>query len=353
MTSLTEWYRGRRVLVTGHTGFKGAWLTAWLREAGAVLTGYALPPERPSLFEMAGLDAGTTSVLADVRDEARVRDATQTAAPEIVFHLAAQSLVRRSYRAPVETFGTNVMGTVHVLEAARSTPSVRAVVVVTSDKCYEDLGSTRAYREEDPLGGHDPYSASKGCAELVTAAFRRSFFSDGGTAVASVRAGNAIGGGDFAADRLIPDLMRAVVRGGVATLRSPEAVRPWQHVLEPIRGYLMLGRALVERGQAVAGAWNFAPAEQDMVTVREVAARLEARWPELRVGAGSAPPDTHEAHQLRLDAGKAARLLGWHPVLSLDEALSLTADWYRAAQAGPAAAAQVFFGQLKAYLAPG
>jgi CDP-glucose 4,6-dehydratase len=350
MASLTEWYRGRPVLITGHTGFKGAWLTAWLREAGAVVTGYALPPERPSLFELAGLAEGITSVLADVRERARLRDAALAAAPEVIFHLAAQSLVRRSYRDPVGTFDTNVMGTVHLLEAIRSSPSVRGVVVVTSDKCYEDSASTRAYREDDPMGGHDPYSASKGCAELATAAYRRSFFSSGRIAVASARAGNAIGGGDYGEDRLIPDLMRAAARGEVATLRSPEAVRPWQHVLEPLRGYLMLGRALAERGQAVAGAWNFGPGEPDMVTVREVASWLEARWPGLRIAAGSAPSDTHEAHQLRLDAGKAAAELGWRPILSLDEALSLTAEWYHAAQESPHSAAAILFSQVRRYL---
>jgi CDP-glucose 4,6-dehydratase len=353
MTSLSEWYRGRRVLITGHTGFKGAWLTAWLREAGAMVTGYALPPERPSLFELAGLADGITSVLADVRERARLREALLAAAPEVVFHLAAQSLVRRSYRDPVATFDTNVMGTVHLLEAIRDTASVRGVVVVTSDKCYEDAGSTRAYREDDPMGGHDPYSASKGCAELATTAYRRSFLATGPVAVASARAGNAIGGGDYAEDRLIPDLMRAAERGEVATLRSPEAVRPWQHVLEPLRGYLMLGRALVERGQAVAGAWNFGPGDEDMVSVREVASRLAARWPGLRIAAGSAPSDTHEAQQLRLDAGKAAAELGWRPMLSLDEALSLTADWYQAAQRSPAAGATTLFSQIRGHLALG
>ena len=353
MTSLTEWYRGRRVLITGHTGFKGAWLTAWLRDAGAALTGYALPPERPSLFELAGLAEGMTSVRADVREGARLRDAVLAAEPEVVLHLAAQSLVRRSYHYPVETFDTNVMGTVHLLEAIRSAPSVRAVVVVTSDKCYEDLGSATAYREADPMGGHDPYSASKGCAELATAAYRRSFFSAGPIAVASARAGNAIGGGDFAEDRLIPDLMRAAARGEIATLRSPEAVRPWQHVLEPIRAYLMLGRALAEQGQAVAGAWNFGPAERDMVTVREVASRLEARWPEIRITASPAPSETHEAHQLRLDAGKAAAVLGWRPILSLDDGISLTVEWYRAARTSPAAAAATLFSQVRGYRGAG
>ena len=353
MASLAEWYRGRRVLLTGHTGFKGAWLTAWLREAGAMVTGYALPPERPSLFELAGLAEGITSVLADVRDRARLQDAVLAAAPEVVFHLAAQSLVRRSYRDPVGTFDTNLMGTVHLLEVIRSSPSVRGAVVVTSDKCYEDSGSSRACREGDPMGGHDPYSASKGCAELATAAYRRSFLGTGETALASARAGNAIGGGDYAEDRLIPDLMRAAERGEVATLRSPEAVRPWQHVLEPLRGYLMLGRALVERGQAVAGAWNFGPGEEDMVTVREVAARLESRWPGLRIAARTKPSDTYEARHLRLDAAKAAAELGWRPMLSLDEALSLTAEWYRAALDGPSAGTAMLFRQIRRSLERG
>jgi CDP-glucose 4,6-dehydratase len=349
MTSLTEWYRGRRVLVTGHTGFKGAWLSAWLREAGAVLTGYALPPDRPSLFELAGLAEGMTSEAADVRDATRLREVARAAAPEVVFHLAAQALVRRSCREPVETFGTNVMGTVHLLEALRATPSVRSIVVVTSDKCYAEQGNGDRYREDDPLGGRDPYSASKGCSELVTAAYRRSFFATGAVAVASARAGNAIGGGDYGEDRLVPDLMRAAARGEIATLRSPDAVRPWQHVLDLIRGYLMLGRALVGRSQDFAGAWNFGPADEGVVTVREVASRLAALWPGLRIAEASRADDL-EARQLRLDAGKANALLGWRQLLSLDEGLSLTAEWYRAAHASPDRAAPVLLAQLRRYL---
>jgi CDP-glucose 4,6-dehydratase len=349
MTILTNWYRGRRVLVTGHTGFKGAWLSAWLQKAGAELTGYALPPEHQSLFELAGLSRGMTSVLADVRDQARVQEAIQAADPEIVFHLAAQSLVRRSYRIPAETFATNVMGTVHLLDAVRPTPSVRAVVVVTSDKCYENRGGTDRYREPDPIGGHDPYSASKGCAELVTAAFRRSFFSDGSAALASARAGNAIGGGDFAEDRLVPDLMRAAARGEILRLRAPDSVRPWQHVLEPIRGYLMLGRALVERGQMAAGAWNFGPREEDSVTVREVASRLAAQWPGVRIAPDAASPGVHEALSLQLNSDKAGSVLGWKTLLALDEALAMTAEWYRAAEESPAAAAAVLQNQIGRY----
>lgn len=349
MTTLTEWYRGRRVLVTGHTGFKGAWLTAWLADAGAELTGYALAPEHPSLFEMAGLANGMTSVLADIRDPARLRQVVRGAAPEIVLHLAAQSLVRRSYREPVETFETNVMGTVHVLEAVRCVPTVRAVVVVTSDKCYESRGAADRYREDDPLGGHDPYSASKACAELVTTAYRRSFLSTGTIALASARAGNVIGGGDFAEDRLVPDLIRAAARGEIARLRNPSAVRPWQHVLEPVRGYLLLGRALVERGQAVAGAWNFGPSPEDAVTVRALAGRLEALWPRLRIAADAAEPGPHEAAFLQLDVGKARAGLGWRPALTLDEGLALTAEWYRAADDSPTAATVTLHRQVRGY----
>lgn len=348
MTSLTEWYGGRRVLLTGHTGFKGAWLAAWLREAGAVVTGYALPPEQPSLFELAGLADGMTSVLADIRDLERLRETTQAAAPEIIFHLAAQSLVRRSYRDPVETFDTNVMGTVHLLDTVRSSRSVRGVVVVSSDKCYENRGEPRRYREADAMGGHDPYSASKGCTELVTAAFRRSFFSDGAVSVASARAGNVIGGGDYAADRLVPDLMRAAARGEPARIRNPDAVRPWQHVLEPVRGYLMLGRALVEQGQSFAEAWNFGPGDGDAVPVREVTSRLAARWPELRTTMDSAA-GPHEASLLQLDAAKARARLGWEPVLTLDEGLTLTVDWYRAVADAPTAAAATLYLQLRHY----
>lgn len=335
--SLSHWYRGRRVLVTGHTGFKGSWLVAWLREAGAEVTGFALPPEidRPALFRDAKLDDGIQSRFGDIRDAAGLAAVVATAAPELVFHLAAQSLVRRSYREPVDTFAINVLGTAHLLEGVRATPSVRAVVVVTSDKCYENDGSGTPLRESAPMGGHDPYSASKGCTELLTAAWRRSFLSSQGVAVATARAGNVFGGGDWAEDRLIPDLAAAAGRGEVATIRHPLAIRPWQYVLEPLHGYLLLGQALVERGNEVAEGWNFGPASSDALTVREIAARLARVWDRVQVRELPDPAAVHEAPTLTLDAGKAARGLGWRPLLSLDEALARTASWYRDAFAAP------------------
>lgn len=334
--ALSHWYHGRRVLVTGHTGFKGAWLTAWLRSAGAVVTGYALAPERGrrSLYLEAGLDAGITSIIDDIRDLERLRAATRNAAPEIVFHLAAQSLVRRSYRDPVTTMATNVLGTAHLLEAVRETPGVCAVVVVTSDKCYENDGSGLPLAEDAPMGGHDPYSASKGCAELVAAAWRRSFLGAQGVAVATARAGNVFGGGDWAEDRLVPDLLGAAGRGEVATIRNPDAIRPWQYVLEPLHGYLLLGQALVTGGQAVAGGWNFGPALADALTVRDIAARLAATWDRVRVVEAADPDAPHEAATLTLDARKASQQLGWRPQFTLEDALDTTARWYRDASTG-------------------
>ncbi len=348
---LRAWYRGRRVLVTGHTGFKGAWLTAWFRDAGARVTGYALAPEagRPSLFELAGLGRGITSVIADVRDAAALQAALTAAAPEIVLHLAAQSLVRRSYREPIATLSTNVMGTALLLEAVRTVPSVRAVVVVTSDKCYENDGTGTPYPEEHPMGGHDLYSGSKGCAELVTAAYRRSFLARAGIAVGSARAGNVIGGGDWSEDRLIPDLLITAARGEVTMLRNPAATRPWQFVLEPLRGYLMLARALADRGDEYASAWNFGPAPCDAVPVREVARRMHAEWDDVRVRELESPPVLHEAETLVLDCGKAGRKLGWFPALTLDEALAMTVAWYRAFHSDPGNIAAVVQQQLEQY----
>lgn len=335
--ALSRWYRGRRVLVTGHTGFKGSWLVAWLRDAGADVTGFALPPETdcPALFRDARLHEGITSILGDIRDAEQLRFATTVAAPEIVFHLAAQSLVRRSYREPVETFATNVIGTAHLLEAVRATPSVRAVVVVTSDKCYENDGSGAPLSEQAAMGGHDPYSASKGCTELLAAAWRRSFLAERGVAVATARAGNVFGGGDWAEDRLIPDLARAAGQREVALLRQPLAVRPWQYVLEPLHGYLLLGRALVEQGQAFAEGWNFGPSAADALSVREIAARLGRAWDQVRVREATEAAAVHEAATLTLDASKAAMRLGWQPQLTLDQGLARTAEWYRDAFAAP------------------
>lgn len=351
MASLRGWYAGRRVLVTGHTGFKGAWITAWLRDAGADVTGYALPPEpdRPSLYDLAGVGDGVHSVLGDVRDGAALAAALRAAAPEVVFHLAAQSLVRRSYAEPAETFETNVMGTVRLLDAVRQTPSVRAVVIVTSDKCYENRGLARGYRETDPMGGHDPYSASKGCTELVAAAYRRSFLADRGVAVGSVRAGNVIGGGDWAADRLVPDLMRAAADGRSTPIRNPDAVRPWQFVLEPLRGYLLLGRVLAECGDGFAAGWNFGPRAADAVPVREVVRRMAELWPRIVADLTPDPAAPHEARLLRLDCTRARDALGWEPLLSLDDTVGLTVTWYRAVAEDAAAAPHLLREQLHAY----
>ena len=328
-----EFWRGRRVLVTGHTGFKGGWLAVWLLDMGAIVTGLALPPSTtPSLFALCGLERRLGSTMGDIRDYEDVREIFARRRPEIVFHLAAQPLVRRSYREPLETFGTNVMGTAHVLEAARHTPSVRAVVVVTSDKCYENREMLWDYRESDPLGGRDPYSASKGCAELVTAAYGGSFFSELPGALATVRAGNVIGGGDWSEDRLIPDTIRALRRGTALALRNPGSVRPWQHVLEPLAGYLALAERLHEQGTIWSGAWNFGPRDEDAREARVVADLVIRHW-----GSGSwrqveSPDAPHESRQLRLDCSKARALLGWRPILTLEEAISLTVDWYRGAE---------------------
>jgi CDP-glucose 4,6-dehydratase len=348
-------YSGRRVFVTGHTGFKGAWLTLWLLELGAEVTGYALdPPTDPSLFEAVGLGSGEavhacggrfTDVRGDVRDRERLASAMRVAEPEIVLHLAAQPLVRRSYAESHLTFDTNVMGTVNLLEAVRELAAAgrapRAVVNVTSDKCYENRETTHAYVEGDPIGGHDPYSASKGCSELVTAAYRDSFF-DGFDLplVASARAGNVIGGGDWGEDRIVPDCARALNAGRPVEVRNPAAVRPWQHVLESLSGYLWLAACLWgtgpapdggERRAALAGAWNFGPVAGGKVTVREVVERFAAEWGggQWRPAPGAAE-QPHEAGLLVLDAGKAERELGWRAAWSATEAVTAAARWYRA-----------------------
>jgi CDP-glucose 4,6-dehydratase len=326
------WYAGRRVLITGHTGFKGAWLAAWLSRGGADITGYGLlPPEgAPSLYGAAAVGDLLRSVVGDVRDGAAVARAMATARPEVVFHLAAQALVRRSYQDPVGTYETNVLGTAHVLSAAERTRSVRAVVVVTSDKCYENRERSRPYTEDEPLGGADPYSSSKACAELVTAAMRRSFLADTGCAVATARAGNVIGGGDWSDDRLVPDLMRAAAAGVPAQVRNPGAIRPWQFVLEPLRGYLVLGRRLVEDGASFAEAWNFGPAPEDPASsVRELVGALRRCWDRIQVVEAPDPAAPHEAATLRLDSTKAATRLGWRPVLDLASTAELTVAWYR------------------------
>ncbi len=332
-------WSGKRVLVTGHTGFKGSWLAFWLEAMGASVVGLSLAPEtEPSLWKALGRPGGThlgrIVGFADIRDADAVAVAFETS-PEIVLHLAAQALVHPSYERPADTFATNVVGLCNVLDAARATPSVRAVVNVTSDKCYENVEQVWAYREDERMGGSDPYSASKGCAELVTASYRRSFFNrENGPRLASARAGNVIGGGDWSRDRLLPDCVRAWQRSEAVVIRNPLASRPWQHVLEPLAGYLVLAEALFERGADVAEGWNFGPHDADAWPVGRVVERSAALWGD---GAGwRRDCDTwpHEAMLLRVDAAKARHRLGWQPRLTVTEALAWTIGWYKAAAAG-------------------
>ena len=345
-------WAGRRVLVTGHTGFKGSWLSLWLNAMGAEVTGFALaPPTEPSLFEAARIAGMVRHVEGDVRDLAAVRAVVETARPEAVFHLAAQPLVRLSYVEPVETYAINVMGTVNLLEAARRTPGVKAIVCVTSDKCYENREWIWPYRESDPMGGHDPYSSSKGAAELVVSAWRRSFLAESGPLLASVRAGNVIGGGDWAADRLLPDLVRAFEAGVAPLIRAPDAVRPWQHVLEALGGYLMIAERLLAGETQFADAWNFGPSDEDARPVSWIVERMRAA---LGGGAVEALPDAgprpHEAGLLRLDCSKARAALGWRPSLTLDQALDWIVSWHKAV-AGGADARAVTCAQIAAYQA--
>jgi CDP-glucose 4,6-dehydratase len=328
MKQFGDLYRGRKVLLTGHTGFKGSWLATWLCELGAQVTGLGLAPESaPAHWDL--LNTPSIDLRGDIRDSAVVLSAFEQAQPEIVFHLAAQALVRRSYRDPLESWSTNVMGTANVLEACRLTPSVRAVVVVTTDKVYANNEWSWGYRENDRLGGHDPYSASKAASELVVDSYRKAFWvSDGAPLVASARAGNVIGGGDWSEDRLIPDLVRAVQAGESLEIRSPQSTRPWQHVLECLSGYLLLGQRLLTLDKAVADGWNFGPAPQDNRTVAEVLTGLQKYWPELAWHTTSAP-QPHEANLLYLDCAQAKSRLGWQPVWSLEQSLEMTADWYR------------------------
>jgi len=331
-----EFWRGKRVLLTGHTGFKGSWLSLWLQSMGAQVVGYALaPPTEPSLFEVAGVGAGMTSVIGDIRDLEHLRAVFAEHKPEIVIHMAAQPLVRYSYAEPVETYSTNVMGTVNLLEAVRGTPGVKAVVNVTTDKCYENREWAWGYRENEAMGGYDPYSSSKGCAELVTAAYRNSFFNSAtfnvkhSIAIASARAGNVIGGGDWAEDRLIPDIMRAITQGRSVTIRNPHAIRPWQHVLEPLSGYLKLAQKLYEEGAAYAEGWNFGPNDEDAKPVQWIVEQLTQSWGEGASWLLDGGEHPHEAHYLKLDCSKAKGRLDWHPRWHLDEALKRIVDWQK------------------------
>jgi CDP-glucose 4,6-dehydratase len=333
---MVKTWQGRRVFLTGHTGFKGGWLALWLSRLGAQICGYALAPcTEPSLFDLACIGNVVEDNRGDVRDFAKLEASLSHFAPEVVFHLAAQPLVRRSYADPIGTYGTNVMGTVHLLEAIRKTPSVRAVVIVTTDKCYQNQEWIWPYRESDPLGGYDPYASSKACAEIVSAAYRSSFFPVGGmhdhhVALATARAGNVIGGGDWSEDRLIPDLIRGFRSGQPVLIRHPNAVRPWQHVLDPLHGYMMLAQELLAEPARFASSYNFGPSDQDTWPVERMANKLATMWGDGASWTRDSVPSVHEARVLRLDASKAHVELGWKPRLDIEAALDWTMEWYRA-----------------------
>ena len=330
---MASFWQDKKVLVTGHTGFKGSWLSLWLQQEGARLVGYALPPPTtPSLFELARVGEGMTSIDGKLQHLGHLRSVIAEHRPEVVLHLAAQAIVRASYVDPVETYSSNVMGTVHLLEAVRLEPGARVVVVVTSDKCYDNLELERGYREGDALGGRDPYSSSKGCAELVTRAYRDSFLasSEPPVAVASARAGNVIGGGDWGRDRLVPDIMRSFLERRPLYIRNPQAIRPWQHVLDPIGGYLTLAERLWQDGERFAEAWNFGPADGDPLPVGAMVERIQELWDdpvEVELDPG---PHPHEHHLLRLDPAKAEQQLGWKARLALPDTLEWVVEWYRA-----------------------
>ena len=346
-----DFWAGKRVLLTGHTGFKGGWLALWLASMGARVMGYALAPStQPSLWQYSEGYSGLSSTIADVRDLAALSETVKTFRPEIVFHLAAQALVRASYEDPVGTYSANVMGTVHVLEAVRRMSGVRAVVVVTSDKCYDNREWVWGYRESEPMGGRDPYSNSKGCAELVVAAYRSSYFSTtDSAAVASARAGNVIGGGDWAADRIVPDIVRAAISGAPVRIRNPNATRPWQHVLEPLSGYQHLAEALCNAPAEYAEGWNFGPADEDAVPVGQIVSTVSRLWGPAARWVADKGPHPHEAHFLKLDSSKARSRLGWRPRLGLASALEWTVEWYKTqAQGGDARA--LTLAQIERYM---
>jgi CDP-glucose 4,6-dehydratase len=345
-----DFWRDRKVLLTGHTGFKGAWVALWLQSLGANVTGFSAgTPSNPSLYELARVGEGIQSIDGDVRDPEQIASAVVETSPEVVIHMAAQSLVRTSFVEPRETYQTNVMGTVNLLDAVRrAQQGVRVVVNVTSDKCYENREWEWGYREDEPMGGFDPYSSSKGCAELVTAAFRRSFFAaPEGTRLASARAGNVIGGGDWGKDRLVPDVMRAALAGEEVRVRNPNSIRPWQHVLNPLSGYLILAQALWDSPEHARG-WNFGPPEEDARPVGWIVDRAMELWPEDLRSVLDEGPHPHEARYLKLDSSSARERLGWRPILGLDAALEATVGWYRELHAGADMRA-VTVGQIEAF----
>lgn len=344
-------YQGKTVFLTGHTGFKGSWLALWLHQMGANVVGFSLPeaPSEPWHFEALNLDI--VSLKGDIRNAEEVAVAMQAHQPDIVMHMAAQPLVRLSYREPVETYATNVMGTIHVLEAARKCGSVTAIVNITSDKAYENREWAWGYRETDPMGGFDPYSSSKGCAELVASAWRNSYFKEAGILLASVRAGNVIGGGDWAEDRIIPDIFRAAGKGEKVQVRNPHAIRPWQHVLEPLSGYLQIGQQLLEGKAQVAEGWNFGPANEAAVPVGKLVELSAQHWDAVGMEVTADPNAVHEATLLKLDWSKAQLRLGWKPVWNLENTIEVTAAWYRDYFAGKARNADRTKADLEHYIA--
>ncbi len=328
-------WQGKRVLLTGHTGFKGSWLSLWLQSMGAVVRGVSLtPPTTPALFNVAKVAQGMDHQVADIRDFEVIKPLVTSFKPEIIIHMAAQPLVRLSYQQPIETYDTNVMGTLHVLEAARYADSVRAIVNVTTDKCYDNKEWLWGYREDEPMGGHDPYSSSKGCVELLSSAYRQSFLKDAGIAMATARAGNVIGGGDWALDRLVPDILKALEQEQTVQIRNPYAIRPWQHVLEPLSGYLVLAERLFEHGQQDAEGWNFGPRDEDAQPVQWIVELLCQAWGDGATWAIQHGGHPHEANFLKLDISKARQRLQWEPRWSLQTALSHITDWHQSWLAG-------------------
>ena len=335
MVDLSNFWEGKRVFITGHTGFKGSWLSVWLHAMGANVTGYSLAPDNElNMFEKAGVAEGIQSVLGDIRDLIRLGSAAQDAAPQILIHMAAQPLVLRSFIDPIETYSTNVMGTVNVLEVARNLPSIRSLLIITTDKCYENNEWHWGYRETDSLGGFDPYSSSKACTEIISSAYRSSYFNptkynSHRVALATARAGNVIGGGDWSTDRLVPDLIKAFSENKIAKIRNPQAIRPWQHVLDPLYGYLLLAQKLYEEGSIYSGAWNFGPSANDCQPVRKLADLLVAKWGADATWVTDSNDSFHEANFLKLDCSKANTILGWRPVWGLEKSVENLVSWYK------------------------
>lgn len=335
-----NFWKTKKVFITGHTGFKGSWLCLWLNSLGAEITGYALKPlTNPSLFEICKIKDLVNSIIGDIRDYQRLDKAIKKANPEIIFHLAAQPIVRESYKSPTETYQVNVMGTVNLLESVRTCKKIRAVINVTSDKCYENRDLQRGYRENDPLGGYDPYSSSKACSELVTSSYRNSFFNPEdyhlhGVGLASARSGNVIGGGDWSQDRLVPDCIRAILKREKIIVRNPDFIRPWQHVLEPLSGYLMLAQKIYENGLEYSGAWNFGPDDKDIKTVEWIVKKICEKWGHGLSYKKDKKDQPHEARYLKLDCAKAKAKLGWTPKWTLETAIDKTIEWVQAYRGG-------------------